>query len=420
MSLSREKKGLLFLGLIFVILVAAVIVVAVSLRTDPVADNLRDDQVIKTLVVVNDGNGNALSTDVFVYYPVTQKGALFDIAGNTGAIYKSLGRVDRIDAIYRELGINVYRSEIAKLIDQTIPFTLEISLDDLGKLTDLLGGMKVFVPSPVDATGENGERWLLPSGAVTLDGDKIQTYILYRLADETDSVQSDRRQDVVVALFSAIRDKKNIIFTKKNFPAYASLFKANIDSDALYTLLLHFSNVDADRLSPQSITGSLRSVDGQTLLFPYYNGQLIKDVVKQRISMLLNNNNEVQTRVYVVEIQNGTGQQGLARNTSALLQNAGYDILQAINADRDDYEHTVIINHIGNTEAAETLGNFITCKNIEVEKIQSDVEDRDNVAQVDFTLILGKDFDGRYVRGGYKPEPKENTESETDSQNTAE
>ena len=409
MSSSREKKGAIFLVAILVILIAAVVVVSLSLRTDPVADSLQNNQIIKTLLVINDDGGNALSTIVFVYYPLTQKGALFDIPGNTGGIYKSLGRVDRIDAIYRELGINAYRQEIEKLIDQTIPFSVEMSLENLGVLTDLLGGMKVFVPSPVNTTGPDGERWLLPSGAVTLDGDKIQTYMLYRLSDESSGDQGDRRQNVVVAIFSALREQKSVVLSKRNYPFYSKVFTANIDTDALHTLLEHFANVDAEHLYPLSITGSLRSVDGQTLLFPYYNGQLVKDIVKQRISMLLNDNNDVQTRVYVVEIQNGTSKQGFARNTSALLQNAGYDILQAINADRDDYEHTVIINHIGNKEAAETLANFIKCKNVIEESVNYD-ESTDNSAQVDFTLILGKDFDGRWVQGGYKPESEEKSE----------
>lgn len=94
--------------------------------------------------MLSDDSGNALSTDVFVYYPVSRKGALFDILGNTGSIYSSLGRVDRIDAVYKEKGVDTYRKEVEKLIGKTIPFSLEISLSDLGTLADLLGGLKVL------------------------------------------------------------------------------------------------------------------------------------------------------------------------------------------------------------------------------------------------------------------------------------
>ena len=129
MSISREKISAIFLGTILLIVVAVGAILALSLRTDPVAENLKNDQVVKILFVLNDGKNNALSTDVFVYYPVSQKGALFNILGNTGAIYQSLesaegrsGRVDRIDAVYKEKGINTYPISSSTSVSLSIIF----------------------------------------------------------------------------------------------------------------------------------------------------------------------------------------------------------------------------------------------------------------------------------------------------------
>lgn len=410
MSTSREQKGAIFLALILGIIIAAGIILALSLRTDPIAENLKNDQVIKILFVLHDEEGNALTSDIFVYYPVSRKGAMFDILGNTGAIYEVLGRVDRIDAIYYEKGILPYKQEIEKLTGMTIPYTIEISSENFGKLTDLLGGLKVFVPSPVDATGSEGERWLLPSGAVTLDGDKIQTYLEYILEEETESDQEDRRQNTMVAFLAAIKENRKVMFDKKIFPVYQDKFKANMDNDGLYRLLNEISDVDSERLAPQTITGSTRIVDGKKLLFPYYDGQLIKDVVKQTMNSLVSENNTMNSRVYVIDIQNGTTVQGLARNTSALLQSVGYDILGTSNADRNDYEETIIINHIGNDDVAKALGDFIHCDNIEIEEIKPDEAGLETAADVDFTIILGKDFDGRYVRSNGKSDHTEESD----------
>ena len=99
-----------------------------------------------------------------------------------------------------------------------------------------------------------------------------------------------------------------------------------------------------------------------------------------------------------MEIQNGTSIQGLAHNTSILFQNASYDVLSAVNADRSDYEETVIIDHIGNSEMAKMVGDFIRCKNIQEAVVDLDSVINEDIAKVDFTIILGKDFDGRYVR----------------------
>lgn len=399
MSISKEQRNGIFLLTILVIIIGVVGFIVLSLRMDPIEENLKLNPVINSLWILKDDDGNALSTDVLVFYPQTGQASAFDILGNTGAIYKSLGRVDRIDSVYKEKGLASYKDEIEKLIGKKIPFTIEIKLSDLELLADYLGGLNVFISFPVDETDENGMRCLFPSGAVVLDGDKIHDYIMYKSPSENASDVEDRRQAVFVSLIYALKENRNIIFAKNNFSVYEEKIKTNIDKKNFYNLMKKLSLIDTERFSIQTITGSLRTVDGQTLLFPYYDGQLIKDVINQAISSLVSGDLGNQNRVYVLVIQNGTTEQGLARNTSFLLQSAGYEVLETKNADRNDYEKTEIINHIGNSEAAKTLGNFIHCTNIIDEEVMSENADSTSAAQADFTIILGKDFNGRFVKG---------------------
>ena len=396
------NKGGLFLVLIFVILVAVTTFIAFSLKVDTVDESLKNDSVIKTLIVLEDKK-QVLFSDVFIYYPVSKRGALINILGNTGAIFESLGRVDRIDAIYTEKGIDVFKSEIENLIGQPVPFYLEMSLSNFSELTDMLGGLKVFVHAPVDVKTDDGERWLLPSGSVTLDGSKINTYLTYTKPEETESEVVDRRQNVILAFLSAINRDSRTLLNKNNFRFYQKRISSNLKEKDLHKLFSEISNVDYERLIPQSITGSRRMVDGKELLFPFYDGQLIKDVVKQASNALVDLEDMSVNRIYVLEIQNGTLVQGLARNTAALLKSAGYDVLSTLNAERQDIEKTQIINHIGNADIAKNLGDFIHCTNIVDEEIKPDSEDNydngyESSSNVDFTIILGKDFDGRYVK----------------------
>ncbi len=396
-SNPNSNKGAFLLILIFMILISVTVGLALSLRVNTIDENLKSDRVIKTLVVMEDKN-RVLFTDVFVYYPVSQRGALINILGNTGAIFSSLGRVDSIDSVYLEKGIEAYKAEIEKLVGQSIPFYIVLNLSKFGELTDMLGGMKIFIPSPVDTKNDEGERWLLPSGVVTLDGDKIRTYLNYERNDEPDEDLIERRQNVLLAFFSALVRNEKIISDKKSFSELDKKMISNLDEKEFHRLMSVISKVDSEHLVPQSITGSKRVVDGKTLLFPYYDGQLIKDVFKQVANSLISLDNANVNRTYVLEIQNGTMVQGLARNTMALLQSAGYDILSTGNADSNDYEKTVIINHIGNAEIAKSLGDFIHCTNIVEESVSDDAESATAASNVDFTIILGKDFDGRYVK----------------------
>ena len=176
----------------------------------------------------------------------------------------------------------------------------------------------------------------------------------------------------------------------------------------LYTLLSYISELDAENLNPQAVTGLPRIVDGKSLLFPYQDGQLMKDITRATIRSLLNSGDD-NHRVYVIEVLNGTTTQGAARNAALLLQGLGYEILQYVNADRTDYEHTAIINHSGNNNAVQTLADFITCRYIIEDNAALDSSEFDR-AEVDFTIVLGSDWDGRYVRGGYTGEIVENVD----------
>ncbi|MBQ4377981.1 MAG: LCP family protein [Treponema sp.] len=392
----NSNKGAFLLILIFVILISATVGLALSLRVNTVDENLKADRVIKTLVVMEDKN-RLLFTDVFIYYPETRRGALINILENTGGVFKSLGRSDSIESVYLEKGIDVYKAEIENLVGQTIPFYLILNLTKFGELTDMLGGMKIFIPSPVDSKNDEGERWLLPSGVVSLDGDKIQDYLNYTKSDDTEDDVIERRQNVLLAFFTALTRNEKIIRNKKSFDELSKRMKANLDDDEFHHLMSLICDVDAERLNPTAITGLKRVVDGKTLLFPYYDGDLIKQVFNQLSNSLISVDDTNVSRTYVLEIQNGTSVQGLARNTAALLQSAGYDVLSQRNADSNSYDKTVIINHIGNADIAKNLGDFIRCTNIIEENVSAE-SDYASASNVDFTIILGKDFDGRYVR----------------------
>ncbi len=394
---GKIEKSMIFLFLVFLIIIITSIVVVTALQVNPVAEIIENEEPIKILFVLED-HEKVLFTDVFIYYPVSGRGALFNIPGNTGAIYRSLGRVDRIDAIYHEKGIDAYRQEIEALSGQTIPFSIVCSVDDFSVLTDLLGGMRIFVPYPVDLVAADGSRWLLPSGFTNLDGDKVLTYLYYQQPDETSVEVQDRYQNVMVALLAALNRNLFTMFREENFKEYSDLFRANLEDRDLRIVLETVAHVDSERLDPKSITGSVRIVDGKSLLFPFYDGELVKDLFKQTVSSLVSAGDTVYDRIYVLEVQNGTSVQGLARNTSILLQGFGFDVLSSVNADRNDYEETVIINHIGNDEVAKNLGDIISCSNIITEEVLPESAGMEAESRVDFTIILGRDFDGRYVR----------------------
>ena len=398
LKIRDEQKGVIFIALIILTAVALSVIFAFSLKTNTVEEALKEKGIMRTLFVVEDDDSSMLFSSVLIYNPSSQKAALVNLPGHTGAIYQSLGRVDKLQKVYSEAGIVSYRNEIEKLLGMTIPYYAILTLEDFIKVSDYLGGMRVFISEPVDCVSEEGERWLLPSGAINLDGDKINTYLHYRLEDETEADVQERYQNAMAAFITGLHDKKFIVFVKANRKRYLDFVKTNLNAEEETTLFKAIADVDAESIIKQTITGSLRRVDGQQLLMPDNNGEFIKEAVKQTTNLLASTDGTLTSRVYVLEIQNGTTTQGLARNTAILFQNASYDVLSPVNAPRNDYDETVIIDHIGNMDVAKIVGEFIRCTNIREATPEEEAESSSLDAGVDFTIILGKDFDGRYVQ----------------------
>ncbi|MBO6176700.1 MAG: LCP family protein [Treponema sp.] len=405
MNYSSGKKNVIFLLVILFLIIGATVFFFFSIRTDAVNDILKNkDSIVSVLWLLNDGD-DILASEILVMYPPTKKSAMFDIPGNTGGIYRSLGRVDRLDQVYKEKGVISFAKEVEGITGRELPFVVEVSLEDFSALTDILGGLKIFISDPVFTKAEDDSYFLFPSGGVTLDGDKINSYLHYSVAGESETFVKDRRQNTLIAFFSALRENSSIIFNEDNFSLYSGYFKGylngeKLDEESLHKVLSLLLNMDSDRITTNSITGTLNTVDGKKLLFPEDNGMQIKKVLNLTVTSLLSEEMSSQSRVYVLEILNGTDRTGLASRTARLFRDAGYEILRYENADRDDYQYTTIVSHIGNFKSAETIGSFIRCRNIVEDEIDSSAG-LGTSATADFTIILGDDFNGTYATSGY-------------------
>jgi hypothetical protein len=107
-----------------------------------------------------------------------------------------------------------------------------------------------------------------------------------------------------------------------------------------------------------------------------------------------------------VDVLNGTGVTGLAGRTAELLRGFGYDVISIGNAARSDYEATEIIDRSGSAEVARIFAEIIRCTNIRSEAVEPEelnIELNMGLQRLDyrsdFTLIIGRDFNGRYVTG---------------------
>jgi len=398
---SVKGDASIFLLIAIVLLLVGGIVVAIyTLRSDPVEEILYSDKVITVLYVI-EKEGKPLSTFVLLYYGKTQKATIFDVPGELWVLIRRINRYDQIDAVYEPGKISAYKSEIERLLGLDIAFPIVIDIEDLGKAVDIIEGVEVFIPSKVEINDENN-LVLFPSGISRLDGDKSKVYISYTAPNEDREMPIFRRQRFFLGFLKRQAEMNNKLNNRAVLQTYLSFMQNNLNQRAKSRLLEEFTRIDMDRINIQTVGGNLREVSGKIRLIPSYDGDLVKDIVRQVLSTLTNPADVIYgDRVYTVEVLNGTTVSGLAQRTADLIRGFGHDVISIGNAPHTGYEHSIVIDRSGVDGAAEAFAAIIRCKIISRENsARENPEAMQNVEyRSDFTLIIGRDFNGRYVTG---------------------
>ena len=394
MKRSRKTdKSIILLLLIIIVAVATVVFAFYKFRTDKFTSKLKDEGPIAILFLIN-SDQNLKFIQVLLYHPVTNKGGLFYIPANLGTKVETVDRFDRLEVLYNTQDNSPIKKKVEQILDLPVLFYFDISLNGLYNFVDLVGGLELFISNPVNI--DQGERpVLLPSGSVLLDGDKIKDYLTYELPLEEDRERVGRKQKVLHSLLKKIGNPATnaYLLEKDVFKLVRSYLKSNLTSKSLRSFILELGKLKTDRLIFQRVLGSIKKVDGVDgpILFPHYEGNLIKQTIRQTIETISSDDPKYDdTLIVSIEILNGTETDGLAKRTKALYESFGFDVVSFGNADHDEYLNTLVLDRKGKSYAAEKVAEVIKC-----ERIHSKL---DSESSADITLILGKDFDGRYCK----------------------
>ncbi|MFO7730528.1 MAG: LCP family protein [Spirochaetia bacterium] len=395
----RISKVAVFVFLIIAVLAAAGVFIYLQVRTDQVAATIEENQPLRFLLVLGDEDKIEFSEVVF-YQPDTGKSALIDVPLQVGMLLEDRNKIGAVQQVFQADNPELYISHVEELLGTELDYYLYIDRQQMVHVIDLLEGLDLFIPNPVEYRGDNGIV-LLPSGSVTLDGEKAMLYAMYQEPNERGTEQIGRRQKFVQSVFKEMGEKSEYLANDKVQDTLLENIQTDLSKRAVSTLIQSFSQLDYDQVVFQRVLGNERQVDGESLLFPYYEGKLIKETVQQTL-VSLRNKEVVSTEELNVtlELLNGTGRNGLAGRTSQVFKSYGYDVTRVGNAEEQEYEETIVIDWSGDISAAQQIAGIIQCKNVE-SRVKETIEAptiAPGVDVVDVTIILGKDFDGRYCK----------------------
>lgn len=397
MPTRRINATAILMTLIFIIIALTGWLIYTQLRTDAISSQVDSGEVVRTLFVAYDGERPFL-TFLLVYHPGTRRAAMLDIPGNVGMVLQPLGRIDRIDTIFDGSDPTAFLRAVEETAGISIPHWIVMNEGELIDFIDLLGGMELFIINDYRDL-EESEPVLLPTGSARLNGGKAVQYL--RLAErgpallESELERVGRRQSFVQGLFRSIKESREFLRHPDVVEVRSGIVKSSLERRALTAFFDELAEVDPDRLVRRRIQGTVRDVDveGTTkqLLFPHFEGQWLRQAVRQMETTLATPEEEIGEETLVtMEVLNGTSSSGLARRTSELYEDFGFEVLRFGNAESDQIEHTLVIDRRGIGETAERVARVI-----EADRIVVDVSDE---TDVDVTVILGRDFDGTTVR----------------------
>jgi polyisoprenyl-teichoic acid--peptidoglycan teichoic acid transferase len=387
----KFDKSILFLLIILAVLAGVGTTSVLFLRTDVVKTAIENDQILKSLFVVESG-GKALGTYVFLYYPATRRAALFDVPAETGLIISSLKKVAGIGVLFKPNDPVPYRNEISKLLSTDLSLHFVLSLEGLGEITDLMDGLELFIPNPVELDVQ-GSPVLFPKGVAMFDGDKVKSYFSYEDPAEAENEVVTRRQKAFIAILTRISERSDYLSEPEVLSRFQARFKTNAGKEAMKRFIGALAGLDAERVSPSRVQGTSRIVEGLPLIFPHYDGELLKDIVRQNLNALANSETSGGgERIFTLEIKNGTAVKGLAKRAASLYESFGYEVLAFGNAETEDNSETVLIDRFGNEDAAADVAQVIKCPSV----AKPGAEEKAAEGGADFVLVLGKDFNGRY------------------------
>ncbi len=416
---NENKKiiGRLYGGVFLLLIVILLTVLFTLTRTDIVTNSVLKKENLSFLLLISDDDGPII-TEAILYNAETKRLALIDIPYEAGDSLPELKRSDRYSVFYQEGNLARYQSSIEKLLNLNFLFILDLHVNQLVKLVDLLEGISLYLFAPINHINPISKKhYIYNAGEQNLDGDQSRDFLYASKAntieynqflqqsenDENLQPKTEKRKKIILQqknlryirelLLSIITTIKKFDSERENYIRLIySYFQTDISRRTFRKLLLYMSEIDVEsaEIIFQDYLGKERLVQGKQINFPVYDGQVIRSQVV-RISTQLHTADKIVENKYPVrvEVLNGTNIVGLASRTAALYSQEGFDVVNIGNADRADYEKSIIINlHSDNLDDVQRVAKLIDVENIILQPLPGGEQ-----AEAEVRIVLGKNFD---------------------------
>ncbi|MBI1961402.1 MAG: LCP family protein [Parcubacteria group bacterium] len=261
-------------------------------------------------------------------------------------------------------GAALAKKTVTNTSGQEIHYYIKLDFEGFTKVVDALGGIRVDVPvSFTDYEYPDENFGYAPvhfdAGWQNLTGEQALQYVRSRHGTEgqgTDFARAARQQQILEALLARVSALSTLLNPNKLL-ALSDIIGTHIETDMELWQLLRLYDIGKN-ISPGAVTqvvlsneaGGLLSADtneeGTYLLRPRLGAADFSEIQAAAQNILAGGARgfarEIRDAGLRIAIQNGTAREGLAAAASQKLQLLPYRVTQVSNAEKQNYERTVI------------------------------------------------------------------------------
>ncbi|MEO1147212.1 MAG: LCP family protein [Cyanobacteria bacterium J06638_22] len=320
--------------------------------------------------------------------PATHTVNLLSIPRDTQVSIPDLG-ITKINHANWEGGAELAAQTVSENFDNVeIDRYVRVDTDAFQEIVDLVGGVEVYVPEPMQYTDvTQGLEIDLEPGLQVLNGDEAEQFARYRRGATGDIGRVQRQQQLLRALQTQVT-RPSVI---PQIPQAIELLQDHIDTNLSLEEMLAIANfamgLERDNLQMVMLPGRFstpgESIASYWILDPSSRARLMRDYFGA--DPVLDNYVEVQAVTHLsIAIQNSTDRPGLGRRVARALRDRGFEDIYVVRDSPEPLEQSELIVQRGDFENGRRLQSLLG--------IETLIPASTGHLGSDFTLRLGNDW----------------------------
>lgn len=288
--------------------------------------------------------------------PARNRISALSIPRDTYAVIPRLG-AEKINAAYAVGGPSLAIQTVEDLLGVPVHYYVKLGPASFAHIIDALGGIEIDVEKDMKYTDTWADLHIdLKKGRQVLSGEQAMQYVRFRNDLESDIGRVRRQQQVLRTILQKLKTPGVVLSAPRLLRAFMQNTQTNLSAGELMALGLfarHLGAADIHTATPPAEVGP-------TYVF-LYDASLQELVAEMFLG--------VDTKTLAattLEVLNGSGVPGLARQTAARLERLGFRIVRVETAPQLA-QTTTIIDRTGRPEVARILAELLGQKPVTYE-----------------------------------------------------